>query len=813
MNRRLLFTCLLLSSILIFSIFPILSGLAQNDDYVTVEGDAEMIGIDRISGGGHITWTFNGEEAKELRRKIVLMYDNSSLLPSYFVGADLAGRGTGATFDGDIDESEANIYLEAVDRWLETSFNTGNRYRYYIIGRADTLYEEVTSSTEGLLNTAIDDNKPVVIKFIFNSDTPAGTEIFRLAETKSIEAIYDIFSVRMLQDFETSSEPFSSTEWRRTTVDSFGSTGFNSYWCGNDNTGLYENNVSRETQATIDLRFASYGNMSFKYRGSVADSNDVLDFTISSDGTTWYNMLSLSQSDNTLSWENFTFDFADNPFNVDFIGQKAYFRMNFTSDLSGNASGFFIDNIELNAPSVFQGELRTGHVDYIVGVASFSNPNVNERYPHIIRLLGGEVLIYSANYRSSSIPADQLTYDSFNAIENPAILFIIMFICVWFMVSLPNRFYSDYKLSHEPKTRYQADKILWLHWMGRIFIILTLLFYFFPTMFAGIGLNVFIGGGAMIVISIVFLVTISLTSKFLYDRKISQIPISEKPVEAAPEAAALPVPPPPVASATEGESPVCLVCLNEITDDVSTKCECGVQYHDHCASGLELCQACGRPMEEKKDENLEPIECPSCSEISVVDKTADLMKEKCINCGSVLKSFESGYNYLMISETPDIAFNVFNTFVSKKAPALCLSTNPKEKLIKKYNLGDAEVYWITTMDKGDHTLDPKRLDFEIMHTVSNFMKDNNGGVLMIDGVEYLIAENGFEDVSAFIKKVNDMASVNSITLLIPVNPSAIDSEKLGTLQRDFDKVETIEKDKPVPTESDEAAFQWKMPDS
>jgi hypothetical protein len=810
MKRKLFFVLALVTLFITFSIAPLLQGGAQDEGKLSIAGDTEMIGVNEVSGGGHITWTLTGDKAKELRSYVVQMFDNTSTIPCYFAGIQLQhgqcyfniqSQGDNDLFIDDTD-SEARLYLELVDRWLTRSFNSNNRYRYYIMDRVDTLYEEVDASTDGFLDTAIDSDSPVVIKFIFNSIAPPGTKEFGLAEINSTQALYDIFSIRFVHDFEESGNLFQSSGWARTSSQSF--SGLNSYWHGNSSTGNYDDNSTSTTSINLDLRYASYGNFSFKYKGSVADSNDELNVQMY-DGVTWHDVLTLSQPDNTPTWKTFDFDFANNTFD-DFRGKQATLRFNFTSDASGNDTGFFIDQLKLNAPCEYQGQVELGHTDYIVGVGSFSNPYVRRNMPHTIRLLAGEIVFYSTSFDYGSPPGDMVYYSSFDALENPAIVFIVMFICLWFIVSFPNKFYSDYKLALEPKERFKAEKIAWLHWMGRIMILLLLLFYFFPTMFAGIGLNVFIGGLAMIILSILFLASISLASKFLYDRKIAEIPPAEKVAEE-------PLAPVPVGEPSSGI--VCLSCLGEVSEEDAAKCECGVYYHPSCATKLDGCKACGRPIDLEKALEAEkvPVQCPSCAEIAVISKNANLMKEKCEACGSIMKRYEEGYNYLIISEKPDPVYDILGTFINRRVPALVLSSTPKEKLMKKHNLGVAEVYWITTMGSGEYVVDPKRVDFEIMRAISKFMRDSAGGILVIDGIEYLIAENGFEAVSTFLKKVNDMASVNNVTVFVPVNPSGIEGEKLSAIRREFDKVEELTKvekkvkkepaEKPKPKEPEE----------
>jgi hypothetical protein len=49
-------------------------------------------------------------------------------------------------------------------------------------------------------------------------------------------------------------------------------------------------------------------------------------------------------------------------------------------------------------------------------------------------------------------------------------------------------------------------------------------------------------------------------------------------------------------------------------------------------------------------------------------------------------------------------------------------------------------------------------------------------------------ENGFDKVFKFIKKVNDLSSVNNATLFVPIGTTSLEIDQLGTLKKEFDKV-------------------------
>jgi hypothetical protein len=47
---------------------------------------------------------------------------------------------------------------------------------------------------------------------------------------------------------------------------------------------------------------------------------------------------------------------------------------------------------------------------------------------------------------------------------------------------------------------------------------------------------------------------------------------------------------------------------------------------------------------------------------------------------------------------------------------------------------------------------------------------------------------GFDKVFKFIKKINDLSSVNNATLIVPIGTSSLEPDQLGTLKKEFDKV-------------------------
>ncbi|MFA5771856.1 MAG: DUF835 domain-containing protein [Thermoplasmata archaeon] len=149
-----------------------------------------------------------------------------------------------------------------------------------------------------------------------------------------------------------------------------------------------------------------------------------------------------------------------------------------------------------------------------------------------------------------------------------------------------------------------------------------------------------------------------------------------------------------------------------------------------------------------------------------------------------------GYSYIVKESTSIWSFDVFKNGIAAKVPGLCLTSTYPKKIREIYGLGDTQIYWLSEASGSEEkALNPRRLEFEITRTISDFVKNKNGSLILIDGLEYLLLVNGFEKIINFIKSISDIMSQNKATLIVPVNPEALDKKELTIFERAFDKIE------------------------
>jgi ssDNA-binding Zn-finger/Zn-ribbon topoisomerase 1 len=148
---------------------------------------------------------------------------------------------------------------------------------------------------------------------------------------------------------------------------------------------------------------------------------------------------------------------------------------------------------------------------------------------------------------------------------------------------------------------------------------------------------------------------------------------------------------------------------------------------------------------------------------------------------------DKGFSHLVYEEKPEKTYQMFANLVKEGLPGLVISTTFPDKIRSKHELWGTEIYWLTDSSSTKDTMNPKRLDFEITREMLNYIKEKEDPAVLLDGLEYLVLENGFNKVIKFVKRVNDAASMEGATIVMPINPRSFEERQLNVLKRSFDK--------------------------
>ena len=147
---------------------------------------------------------------------------------------------------------------------------------------------------------------------------------------------------------------------------------------------------------------------------------------------------------------------------------------------------------------------------------------------------------------------------------------------------------------------------------------------------------------------------------------------------------------------------------------------------------------------------------------------------------------KEGSSYLFTDDGVQKAYDSFKKLLEEGRRGLVITRAHPNKVLQGHAL-DCPIMWIaksTKASSGVLSLEPTRL-MKIHGTISDFIKANVGAVVLLDGLEYLITENGFSPVMKAIQLTNEEIAMNSAFLLVPVDPRTLETQQLGYLEREF----------------------------
>ncbi|MCI4371328.1 MAG: DUF835 domain-containing protein [Thermoplasmata archaeon] len=781
------------------------SGGQGSTGHLVVATDYELFGTSDLRGGGHVTWTWSGDKAVDLRTRLVSMFDTYAAIPRGFA---FGSAGTSANQDGILDSTEGVRYTDLLENWLEAS-GRGTQAQYLQLYPFDLRDKQVPASvgfdrsTTGLAGTRANTTGDAEIRFLFEANITGTNLGFPLATRALADAPYQVFSYDAVQSpalnatgLYPGSWPFlPEGGWHRVVH-----LGRPAFWAGNDSTGLYDNNLDASSTTSMDpalaplnpalyvpfdLRFASRAWISFNYTGSVADASDHLrlEFAHPPAYTDW-TALSFGTGVDLPGtpagqWSNATANLTQQ------LGQRMRLRLHFVSNGAGTGLGFYVRDVAVHAPSTYDGIVVESDTHYLVGTLSFADPAIASGSFQLIRTPGGEILTYGSTWTGPGIPSDAMRFRTFDVTENPQVLFGIMLVACYAISRLQDSAYQRYRESHPTVYRPAAQKAKWLHWIGRAAIGFLILFYFVPAATWFVGLRIVIGGPVYWFLALTLTLLLGFGTRAYYAQKFEEAPPPAVVGEESPVVQKVLVPLAPGEPAAVAH---CTHCLREILDgEKAYTCTCGAVYHLSCASGLMRCPNCRKPIsvEATRTQTLVSMRCGSCGELQTVPEGSDPRTLTCASCGGRLRHLDEGKRYLILASNPALAFAWIRDLTIGGKPALCITPASPDRL--KLEFGAKEVSFVQVSSNAPGAIDPKKLDPAGLKAILPLAREGKGGVIFYDGLDQIIAEGSLGDVIRFLRKANDMAFVHGATVIARVAPGRLTEPDVKKLNAEFDE--------------------------
>ncbi len=150
---------------------------------------------------------------------------------------------------------------------------------------------------------------------------------------------------------------------------------------------------------------------------------------------------------------------------------------------------------------------------------------------------------------------------------------------------------------------------------------------------------------------------------------------------------------------------------------------------------------------------------------------------------------ERGVCYLVKEKKPEVSYRLFEVLLEQKLPGLIITRQYPERIRREHGFAGTRIIWLSHTP-GEDFQSPAALG-AIAKVVEKFVEENNGeGVILLDGLEFLVVNNGFLQTLMFVEHVNEYVMQRHAILLLPVSPETLEEKELALLERNLKVLES-----------------------
>jgi DNA-binding NarL/FixJ family response regulator len=139
--------------------------------------------------------------------------------------------------------------------------------------------------------------------------------------------------------------------------------------------------------------------------------------------------------------------------------------------------------------------------------------------------------------------------------------------------------------------------------------------------------------------------------------------------------------------------------------------------------------------------------------------------------------------YIVLEKEPKKSFQIFMDLVTHGIPGFIVTREHPENLKQKYKLLRTPVLWLSRSD-AENTISPDSFS-KLIYLIKDFTKKSEESVILLEGLEYLIAQIGFEIVLTYLHELKDTIVMNNSRVIIPFHKETIPDREFSMLEKEF----------------------------
>jgi hypothetical protein len=157
-----------------------------------------------------------------------------------------------------------------------------------------------------------------------------------------------------------------------------------------------------------------------------------------------------------------------------------------------------------------------------------------------------------------------------------------------------------------------------------------------------------------------------------------------------------------------------------------------------------------------------------------------------LDCSGCIRFLKDTQNYLILEQKPTGAIKLFNILLEKRRKGIIITRNHPDIISTNILSNKIDMYWLSTEDF-DYVIHPwdTRL---LIDTVENFVDQDNQGVILLNGLEYLSTYNESNILLDIINYMGDLVTNTDAKFLITLDPIALGNQFISYIEKNSELI-------------------------
>lgn len=147
---------------------------------------------------------------------------------------------------------------------------------------------------------------------------------------------------------------------------------------------------------------------------------------------------------------------------------------------------------------------------------------------------------------------------------------------------------------------------------------------------------------------------------------------------------------------------------------------------------------------------------------------------------------KEGNCYIVREHKPDKSLKIFSAVASRSQKGLCIARTEPSTIKNSVHGNNISFLFLSRSEENIYHENCIQPDLSrIQSAIKEFMDINKNGIILLDGINYLISQNEFGKVLRFIQSIRDDVSPKRFSLIMPIDPDTMDTKEYKQLEAEM----------------------------